>query len=435
MPKTISSDRTEQWLIDSSNAEWTLEDSGSISANGVAILEDSPQSRNTIYLHGEVHSGDEQNGSVGLELDGSRTHVRLEKGALIDTETGIHLVGRLDKVLNKGTIDVTGTGIVTEDTITNGVRSRFPWITNHGEISGATGMQLDNAVVNNQAHGIISGVDVGISAAGVSGTTAVIFNLGTISGDVAVAGGDGVLKLDNSGHINGSILLGGGDDAAFFYSSSHVTGAVDGGEGNDDFTIDGSARFDQAIAGGAGDDIYHLVAGKPRATLVEQQDGGTDAIWADSSYTLQDNFEWLFVSSVHKHGFGNGNDADNLIYAGPSKDLLNGGAGNDVLASVQRGGLDTLIGGAGDDTFAFAHFKSVAQDFTAGEDKLAFADASGITSYDGARIEQHGDDTWIGFTKNDSFRVRAILHGVDASTLTADDFSFHYQVNPFWSEA
>jgi hypothetical protein len=431
MPKTISSEITEQWLIDASNALWTLEDSGSISTNGVAVLEESDEQRNKLQLYGQVHSGHQQNGSVGVELDGTRTHVRLHKGAVIDTDTGVLVAGTRDEVYNHGRIDVTGTGIigdVAEATSAN----TGPMIRNGGEISGTTGIDVGNAIIRNFS-GLISGTDVAISAADALGTLAVITNYGRISGNVAIATGDGTLYLTNAGHITGSILFGGSYDLADFGRGSRVMGAVDGGDGDDSFSIFRSAYFDRPITGGAGDDTYHLYGGGTKATLVENSDGGTDAIVADFSYTLPDNFERLYVSTRHKQASGNGNDADNMLVAGWGRIVLDGGKGNDELLSYREGGLDTLIGGAGDDTFAFSKPKTVVEDFTQGEDKLAFADSSGIKSFGKVHIEQHGDDTWIGSNgSGGDFNVRAILHGVDASTLTADDFSFRYTIYGFW---
>jgi Ca2+-binding RTX toxin-like protein len=429
MPKTINSDTTEPWLIDESSAIWTLEDTGSISTNGVAILEDSAETQNRLRLRGGIHSGDQQGGSVGVELDGRRTHVHLGKGALIDTETGVHLVGRNDSVVNYGTIDVTGTGIIADDAQLDEKYRKAPSIWNFGTISGAIGMQVNNANLWN--YDVISGTDVGLSAAGAKGSEAAIRNYGTISGNVAVDGGDGSFTLLNDGHINGSVLMGAGDDAITFEHGSNVTGVVDGGSGDDLFQFDGG-RYDHPIAGGSGDDVYRL--GSPKDAIVEDNDGGTDAIAVGFSYTLPENFEWLYINAGNKHHtFGTGNDADNLLYGGYGKVVLNGGSGNDVLLSLQGNGSDKMIGGAGDDTFAFTDYQSIIEDFTEGEDKLAFADTANITSYADVRIEQHGDDTWVGYTHHNSFRVHAVLRGVDASALTASDFIFHFHVERDWS--
>jgi len=431
MPKTIDSNVTEPWLIDSSDAEWTLKQNGSISTNGAAILEDSAETHNRLHLYGQVHAGHKQSGSVGVELDGSRTHVRLHKGALIDTDTGILVTGINDEASNHGRIDVTGIGVVSDIAAPNNVYSS-PMIRNEGEISGTIGMRLDSAIIDN-FFGLISGTDVAISAADTPDSLADITNIGRISGPVAIEIGGGTLYLTNYAHINGSVQFGDGNDIADFRDGSRVAGAVDGGDGDDWFTIFRSAYFDRPITAGADDDLYHLNGGGTKATIVEAKNGGTDSVTADFSYTLPDNFEQLYVSTRHKQASGNGNDADNLLYAGWGHIVLNGGEGNDELASVGRGGGDRLIGGAGEDTFVFSKNKSIVEDFTQGEDKLAFADNSGIKSYDRVSIEQHGEDSWIGFkSKDGDFNVRAVLHGVDASALTADDFSFHHEMTAFY---
>lgn len=420
MPKTINTATTDQWQIDESSTVWTLTQAGSISFNGTAILEDKQQSQNTVSLAGDIHANGTQVGSVGGEFDGKRTDVTVGATALVDTETGFVFGGSRQSLVNTGLINVTGTGVDAGDA------DKFT-LENRGTISGEIGIQAVAASIDNHTKSTISGTAIGIETAGTAGALTTVVNHGTISGAVGVQSGDDTLFLDNSRFITGGVSAGGGFDHLTFHKGSRVTGLVDGGAGNDLIDVLKGSHFDQAITGGAGDDTYGLI-GRSSTIISEASYGGLDRVRAYFSYTLTDNVERLYVQG-HKNISGTGNDLDNVIFSADGNNLLKGMGGDDVL--VNTGGVDTYVGGAGDDTFAFLNHKSVVQDFTQGEDILGFNSESGVKSFDQARIEQHGDDTWIGYSKGAQFRVIAILDNFDHTHLTAEDFHFNYSPGPF----
>jgi Ca2+-binding RTX toxin-like protein len=87
---------------------------------------------------------------------------------------------------------------------------------------------------------------------------------------------------------------------------------VDAGDGNDAVHIGATAKrgetqLNATINGGAGHDILHAGA-------------GNDLV--------------------------NGGDGDDSIVGGPGADVLNGDAGNDLINAIDRGGVDTIDGGA-----------------------------------------------------------------------------------------
>ena len=418
MPKTISDAETSPWLINDSPWTWVLESTGSLSVDGTAIVEDKSESGNTVTINGDIHSNTEQQGSVAFASAGSRTAIDVGTTSLIDTETGFVFTGVAQRLSNSGLIHVDGTGVTGSLNLTN-----------EGEITGTDGLNVFDTAIVNQAGALIHGTDTGIVSHGNGwglGTTA-ITNYGTISGDVAAISSDGnILHLNNYGHITGDVDLSGGNDILTFHGSSRMSGQVDAGDGDDWFYIAHGAKFSDSISGGGGNDYYDFTGGRNRVHISEAADGGTDRVYASFSYTLAENIETLFLFG-HRSIIGIGNDQDNTIVGAKGHDTLIGMGGDDVLLNSQ-GSNFLLIGGAGDDTFAFDRHKSTVQDFTDGEDKLAFTDSSGITSFDKATIEQHGDDTWIGYTNHSGFHLRAILDNTDAATLTASDFEFHFDL-------
>jgi len=140
---------------------------------------------------------------------------------------------------------------------------------------------------------------------------------------------------------SGDNLLSGldGDDMLFGAAGNDV---LDGGVGSD--TLDG----------GAGNDTYLV---NDATTVVENADGGEDAVEASISHTLAANVENLILTGAVAIN-GDGNAEDNTI---------EGNAQNNILSG--HGGADTLIGGDGDDTLD-GGADADSLDGGAGEDSL-----------------------------------------------------------------
>lgn len=114
--------------------------------------------------------------------------------------------------------------------------------------------------------------------------------------------------------------------ADFILKGSAVSNLLQTADGND--TLDGGTGVDTLI-GGLGNDVY-ITDG--RDEIIESASGGTDTIVSSASLTLIDYVEQLTLT-----GTGNISATGNAL-----ANVLNGGLGN-----------DTLIGGAGRDTFVF----------------------------------------------------------------------------------
>lgn len=209
---------------------------------------------------------------------------------------------------------------------------------------------------------------------------------------IGLSGADAIFGRAGNDSLDGA----GGDDKLFGEDGSDV---LFGGVGNDVLT--GGDGADQLL-GGSGDDSYNI--SDLEDVVTELADGGTDTIYSSVDFALADNVEKLVLSGGASSGTGNdlnneisgtdnqnyvlhglngddllrGNDSsdalfggagDDLIFAGFGDDQLHGGDGNDALygeggtnslfgeagddALYSSGLGDTLIGGTGDDFYAF----------------------------------------------------------------------------------
>lgn len=207
------------------------------------------------------------------------------------------------------------------------------------------------------------------------------------SGRDTVEGGDGRDRIDGGG---GPDTLDGddGNDRLF-------------GRGNDDFMLGGPG--DDVLKGNGGDDRMNGEEGDDR--LIAGR--GDDAIIDFNG------------ASRAKGGAG-----DDTIRTGDENDRINGGAGDDL---IQGGaGRDTITGGAGNDQFYFGATElrdldgdrtKIVTDFTIGEDKIAVIGAEGFDDITIAEAGRGARVSWGEYTE-------VLLRGVDAASLSEDDFLF-----------
>ncbi|MDZ7858765.1 calcium-binding protein [Sphaerotilus sp.] len=175
---------------------------------------------------------------------------------------------------------------------------------------------------------------------------------GTLSGgdgDDWIYGGDPMATTTGagSGTSSGSQITGdAGNDTMF---GSMLDDTLDGGDGND--YLDGATGADQ-LRGGNGDDTY--VIHSVDDVVIEQEGEGADRVISSIDYTLGVGIESLqLVDGAH---VGHGNALDNLLFGTGGSEQLYGHEGDDRLYGWASGDLiasavDTLVGGAGDDTY------------------------------------------------------------------------------------
>ncbi|MBE9216534.1 pre-peptidase C-terminal domain-containing protein [Plectonema cf. radiosum LEGE 06105] len=153
-------------------------------------------------------------------------------------------------------------------------------------------------------------------------------------------------------------------------------------------------------------------------------EGSNGLIFAGSSDDLID----ASISSTGSNRIYGGNGNDTFIlgsgdsFARSFGDRLIGGAGDDKFFAMS-GGDNIITGGAGADQFWIATAEipdsaNIITDFTLGEDVLGIA-GLGI-GFDDLSITQQEDNTLIAANGSDL----AILQGIGAASLNADNFAF-----------
>jgi VCBS repeat-containing protein len=165
-----------------------------------------------------------------------------------------------------------------------------------------------------------------------------------------IYGGAGNDTLDGGGNPDGesdTIFGGAGDDSIL--PGAGGADLLYGGDGRD--TLSGGLDAD-ALHGDAGDDVLYA----------DQATGGTSLEGADSLYGGDGNDTLILNANANLRGGlalgGNGNDTafgsaqGDVIDGGQGADLIYGGAGNDTLdgGGNPDGEIDTIFGGAGDDS-------------------------------------------------------------------------------------
>ncbi len=275
-------------------------------------------------------------------------------------------------------------------------------------------------------------------------------------GDDDLYGGDGHDYLRGQAGddlLNGeagddAIVGGAGDDELL---GGDGTDWLSGGRGND--TLEGGAGHD-VLKGGSGDDTAY---GETKGTLAGNTQGGNDALEGNGGNdTLIGDAAILADNAQGGDDYVAGGNGDDTLYgdaiemtgnAQGGDDNVQGGRGNDVLygdaasmaAGTQGGddylvggrGNDRLIGGSGDDfmeggrgndvfVFAPGSGEDIVWDFsqTARNDDTLDVTGFGFGAITDFAINDVWGDAVIEFTATDS----VTLVGVDASSLTAEDF-------------
>ena len=154
----------------------------------------------------------------------------------------------------------------------------------------------------------------------------------TLTGEANVNGTGNSLNNTIFGNSGNNVLDGGaGADSLV------------GNAGND--TLMGGVGAD-TMTGGTGNDWYWV--DNAGDIVIELADEGTDKVFTSINYTLTDNVEDLALQEIAGSINGTGNGLNNTITDNTKDNVLDGGAGNDIIRA--SGGNDTLTGGLGTDT-------------------------------------------------------------------------------------
>src|SRR5262245_6803421 len=173
-------------------------------------------------------------------------------------------------------------------------------------------------------------------------TSGVVYaDLGDPATNAGDASGDTYTSIEN--------LIGSSNSDSLFGNSS--VNVLSGGLGND--LLDGRGGGDTMI-GGLGSDRYFVDS--TTDLVLENPGEGNDRVYASLDYTLAANIEALRLLEGAGNINGTGNDLDNVLVGNFEANTLYGMDGDDIfngedLVWTVKAGDDTLIGGAGNDTY------------------------------------------------------------------------------------
>ncbi len=202
-------------------------------------------------------------------------------------------------------------------------------------VSG-TGNELDNLIVGNTGDNILDGGD---------------------GNDVLIGG---YIKEEEVGITQpGSDILIGGEGNDILISVGGIRSFVGRIEPITSLNSLFQVVFDDLLLGGVGNDTYIVYS--QLETVVESAGEGTDTVQASVSYVLEENVENLtLIGTGSLNGTGNdlanvliGNEGDNVLDGREGGDTLWGGSALPMDSDIITSGNDTLIGGAGNDTYLF----------------------------------------------------------------------------------
>ncbi len=221
----------------------------------------------------------------------------------------------------------------------------------------ATGNALDNRILGNDAANYIDGGDGDDTMQGAKGDDTYVVTSST----------DRVLEWKNQG--TDTVEATGGAGFTAYTLRSNVENLELGagmitGKGNGlsneitgnaaDNVLNGAGGLDTMI-GGDGNDTYYI--NRTDEVLTELVGEGTDTVISYvSNYTLGANLENLTLMGLNRNGTGN--ELANTLTGNNAANLLDGG--------FNTAGVDTMVGGRGNDTYVVNHSGDVVTELNGG---------------------------------------------------------------------
>ncbi len=337
---------------------------GTVIAGNVAVISNGSADNSTITVS---DTGLVAGQRFGIAADvGIPDITIINHGSVFGYEqAGLASFGGNTVFTNTGSVFGLVAGVRFTSTSTNGA------LDNSGTITGGNGVLIQGtgATITNSGT-IMADGSLGSAGYGVftTGASLLVYNSGTIGSNapipsIAIGGGTGNDVIYNSGTIVGDINL--GDEVDFYtgIGDGVVMGFIFLEDGNDTAQLGNAGG--EVVYGGFGDDT--LRGGT-----------GTDIMYGDG-----DNDDIRGRAGADELFGGAGNDTvragrgDDVLDGGSGDDFMRGGAGEDVII----GGLgeDTMYGNGGSDTFVFNTASESTNagaawdrimDFTQGQDQI-----------------------------------------------------------------
>ena len=321
------------------------------------------------------------------------------------TVTATDVAGNVSGGASQGVIVGTGTPVNTANNTLSAAGSSIPNL--------ILGLGGNDTLTGGSGNDILDGgLGIDTMAGGAGNDTYIVDSVKDVIAETAGNGTDTIRTILQSfslaftaanpglANVENLTFIGAG---AFIGTGNALSNVITGGAGADSLT-DGTGGVDTLI-GGAGDDTYNV--SNIGDVIVELAGGGTDIVRTKlASYVLDANVENLTYTDA-----GNFTGTGNIL-----ANVITGGAGNDTLdGGVNTTGRDTLIGGAGDDTYIVRNANDiVTEDARAGKDTVQTALAKYALATNVENLTYTGADTFAGTGNN---LANVITGGAGADTL------------------
>ncbi|NET41773.1 calcium-binding protein [Okeania sp. SIO2B3] len=338
-------------------------------------------------------------GAVGSFGDGRNS---LDGGAGNDTIRG---QASRDTLVGGGGNDFIITGLLEENDdkfSTNGIEVTIPGFSGQNRLDGgagddtiASGFLSDTMIGglgNDCLSGIFSRVDGGEGNDTIDATS--------ISTD---ASGGGSIEVTLIGSSGNDILLGS--------TNPGVANFFDGGTGNDFIQFGGTN--DQLIGNTQGNDtIIAFQGGGTAPFLIEDTQGSNTLSGGDGADILITGAgDDSIVGGTADDSLGDSISAgagDDVIFGRGGTDTILGGAGDDYIAAGLDGTGDSLIGGQGNDSFAYFDVEenvtdnSVIVDFDPSDDRILL-DLNGFSLENSSKNQIIGINDFVAVGVGDNY--------------------------------
>jgi len=290
-------------------------------------------------------------------------------------------------------------------------------LTGSANINGSGNSAANTITGNSGNNTIDGGSAADTMAGGAGDDTFIVDNSGDTVSENAVEGTDSVqssvtftlaANVENLTLTGSSAIDGSGNSLDNSLTGNAAANTLSGGAGND--TLDGGISADTLI-GGTGNDTY--VVDNAGDTVTENSGEGTDTVQSSISVTLAAEVENLTLTgSAAINGTGNsgantitGNSAANTLDGGSGADVLAGGAGNDSYVVDNAGDTVTENASEGTDTVQSA----VTFTLSANIENLTLTGSSAIdgtgNALDNVISGNSGVNTLTGGAGNDTYGV------------------------------